>query len=77
MKSVSFTMFRKKASGYIDLVEKGETIRIMRHGKMVARLVPAGPDANVPAWTKPGLRLKVSSGASLAHAVLLERDSVR
>ena len=77
VKTVSFTVFRKKASGYIDLAEKGETIRIMRHGRAVARLVPAGPESNMPAWTRPGLRLKVSSGASLAQAVLAERRSGR
>jgi len=74
MKSVSFTEFRKNASGMLDLVEKGESIHILRHGKPVARIVPPEGRQAKPAWKRPGLRL-VTPGASLSRAVLEERRS--
>ena len=57
MKTVTFTEFRKNASGVLDLVEKGESIRVLRHGKAVARIIPAEPRETKPAWKRPGLRL--------------------
>jgi prevent-host-death family protein len=72
MKSFSFTEFRKKASEVLSLVEKGETVRVLRHGKTIAKIVPVGTRERTPAWKRPGLRL-VSSGASLSKAILDER----
>ena len=74
MKTVTFTEFRKNASGVLDLVEKGESIRVLRHGKAVARIIPAETREAQPAWKRPGLRL-VTPGASLSRAVLEERRS--
>lgn len=74
MKNVTFTEFRKNASHLLDLVEKGETIQVLRHGRAVARIVPAEASEAMPAWKRPGLRL-VSSGASLSKAVLEDRRS--
>ena len=74
MKTVTFTEFRKNASGVLDLVEKGESIRVLRHGKAVARIIPAEQREAQPAWKRPGLRL-VTPGASLTRAVLEERRS--
>ena len=74
MKTVTFTEFRKNASGVLDLVEKGESIRVLRHGKAIARIVPAELREAKPAWKRPGLRL-VTAGVSLSRAVLAERRS--
>jgi len=76
MKTVSFTEFRSHASRVMDLVEKGETVRVLRHGKAVAKIVPADWRPAKPAWKRPGLRL-VAPGASLSKAVLEERRSSR
>lgn len=74
MKSISFTEFRKNASAVLDSVEKGETIRLIRHGRPIAKIVPDEmPDA-LPAWKRPGLRL-IAPGASLSKAILKERRS--
>src|SRR5262245_51628186 len=43
MKRLSFAEFRKKASEILTLVEKGETVRVIRHGKTVAKIVPLNP----------------------------------
>lgn len=75
MKTVTFTQFRKNASEVLDLVEKGESIRVLRHGKAIARIVPAGSNESNPAWKRPGLRL-VTAGSSLSKAVLEERRSL-
>jgi prevent-host-death family protein len=72
MTSFSFTEFRKKASKVLDLVEKGETVQLLRHGKAIARIVPVDTRKKTPTWKRPGLRL-VISGASLSKAVLEER----
>jgi prevent-host-death family protein len=75
MKTVTFTEFRKHASAVLDLVEKGESIRVLRHGKAIAKVVPAaGERGRKPAWKRPGLRL-VKAGVSLSRAVLEERRS--
>lgn len=37
--------FRANASAVLDLVEQGQTVRIMRHGKPVADLKPVPPEA--------------------------------
>ena len=34
----------------LDLVEQGQTVRILRHGKPVADLVPVRAEAAPPAW---------------------------
>lgn len=74
MKTVTFTEFRKNASEILDLVEKGESIRLLRHGKAIAKILPAALRESKPAWKRPGLRL-VAAGASLSKAVLEERRS--
>jgi prevent-host-death family protein len=76
MKSLSFTEFRNRASEILTLVEKGETVRIIRHGKTVAKIVPAQSEKKTPSWKRPGLRL-VSTGASLSKAILEERRKSR
>ena len=72
MKTVTFTELRKHASEVLDLVEKGESIRVLRHGKAIAKVVPVGLREGEPAWKRPGLRL-VKAGVSLSRAVLEER----
>ena len=65
----------------LDLVEKGETVRIMRHGKPVADLVPVRPDeaATVPHWKLPiePLNIKWPPGMSGAKLIIEERENAR
>ena len=72
MTSFSFTDFRKKASMVLDLVEKGETVQLLRHGKAIAKIVPMRTRKITPTWKRPGLRLVVSE-TSLSKAVVEER----
>ncbi|MFP4453642.1 MAG: type II toxin-antitoxin system Phd/YefM family antitoxin, partial [Desulfobacterales bacterium] len=40
MRTVTFTDFRKRASGFITEVEHGETLILLRRGKPVAEITP-------------------------------------
>ena len=76
MQTVPLSEFRANASAMIDLVEKGETVRILRHGKLVAELRPPTPE-RVPSWKLPikplqYLRKPEKTGAQL---IIEERES--
>jgi len=73
MTTVTFTDFRKRASGVLSDVEKGEVYLIVRHGKPIAELCPVRSEpSHEPAWRRRGLRLVVP-GVSLSRAILDER----
>lgn len=76
MKKVAFTDFRKNASDFFDEVEEGQTIRVYRHGRAVAEIVPASDETQTPSWKKSGLKLTVKGG-SLSRAILEERERGR
>jgi len=73
MKMMTFTEFRKNASALFYDVENGETIRIIRHGKAIAEILPL-KGVEEPSWKKPGLRL-ITPGNSLSQLILKERES--
>jgi antitoxin (DNA-binding transcriptional repressor) of toxin-antitoxin stability system len=61
----------------LDLVEQGETVHILRHGKPVAELVPLKAEedaAKVPSWKMPFEPVVLPPGVSLSQAVLDERN---
>ncbi len=72
MKTVSFTEFRKHASNLLSVVENGEMLVVMRHGKPIAEIKPVSKESKRPSWKKPGLRLSVK-GAQLSSVILEER----
>ena len=72
MKTVTFTEFRKNASGLFSDVEQGEVLVIIRHGKPIAEVSPVSSPDNLPAWKRPALRLS-TGGAGLSAAILGER----
>ncbi|MFQ5486759.1 MAG: type II toxin-antitoxin system Phd/YefM family antitoxin [Desulfobacterales bacterium] len=75
MKTITFTDFRKGASGFITEVEHGETLIILRRGKPVAEIVPfSDRDQRLPAWKQPGIRLCIT-GSDLSSAILEERET--
>lgn len=74
MTAVTLTEFRSHASGMLRRVEHGETLVVLRHGRPAAEVSPVSAMAGgEPSWKKPGLRLNVK-GASLAAAILADRD---
>jgi len=75
MKTVTFTEFRKQASGLITEVEHGETLVVIRHGKPVAEVSPILDESLKTApWRRPGLRL-ATRGLALSRAILAERET--
>jgi prevent-host-death family protein len=76
MKTITFTDFRKRASGFITEVEHGETLILLRRGRPVAEIVPFSDRVqNLPAWKQPGIRLR-TRGSDLSSAILEERETV-
>ena len=74
MRSITFTDFRKRASGFITEVEHGETLVILRRGKPVAEVVPFSDETpRGPSWKKPGIRLQIQ-GSDLSSVILDERE---
>ena len=76
MTRTTFTEFRNHAKTYFDSVEKGATIQVLRHGKVIAEITPPHESMSGKAWKKPGLKLLVP-GVSLTKAVLAERRESR
>ena len=78
MQTVALSEFRANASAMIDLVEKGETVRILRHGKLVAEVRPLAQEpARVPSWKLPiePLNIVRPDGKSGAQLIIEERES--
>lgn len=74
MKQVAFTELRNNAKTFFDLVETGESIRIMRNGKPVADIVPI--TQNLPSWKRKSVQPLVIDGVSISELVLQDRDSI-
>lgn len=73
MKTVTFTEFRKRASGVLSDVEKGESFLVLRHGKPIAEISPpSSGHTSTPSWKRPGSRLTIK-GACLSATILEER----
>jgi antitoxin (DNA-binding transcriptional repressor) of toxin-antitoxin stability system len=73
MKTATFTDFRKHAAAFFNEVEKGETVRVLRHGKPIATIAPAEAEEQTPSWKKPSSRL-ILKGASVSRIILEERE---
>ncbi len=74
MKTVTFTEFRKNASGLFSAVEQGEIFVIIRHGRPIAEISPVSAQNTIPGWKKPALRLS-TDGKGLSEAILAERSN--
>ncbi|MBW1788432.1 MAG: type II toxin-antitoxin system Phd/YefM family antitoxin [Deltaproteobacteria bacterium] len=75
MKTVTFTDFRKGASGFITEVEHGERLILLRRGKPVAEIIPFTDDLRqTPSWKQPGTLLQIR-GSDLSSAILEEREA--
>ena len=75
MRSVTFTEFRKDASALFSAVEEGEIIRVIRHGKPIAEILPFKDTADkLPSWKIKRVK-KTIKGEDLSSMILSERDS--
>jgi prevent-host-death family protein len=71
MHETSFTDLRNRAKHYFDLVEAGETVRVLRHGKPVAEIHPVARD--LPSWQRRAARPLVIGGAAVSRLIVDER----
>lgn len=78
MHIIPLSEFRANAAAMIDLVEQGETVRILRHGKPVAELVPPKVESpsKVPSWKRPITPLNIvrPDGKTGAQLIIEERE---
>jgi prevent-host-death family protein len=78
MKQVTFTEFRRNAAALFNSVERGETVRILRHGKPIAEIVPLPAPRETLSWKRPGpVLVPGSRRGSLSGEIIRERRSSR
>ena len=73
MKQATFTEVRNHAKTYFDLVEAGESVRVLRNGKPIADLVPIA--AELPSWKRRKAQPLVLDGVSISRMLLEERET--
>lgn len=69
MKQVTFTEVRKNAEQYFNLVESGESVRVLRNGKPIADIVPVA--AVQPSWKRRKVQPLVLDGRA-ASSIIIE-----
>ncbi len=76
MQELPLSEFRANAASVLDRVQQGQTVRILRHGKPVADLVPVREtEANrLPNWKQAFAPVQLPLGVSLSRAALELRD---
>lgn len=74
MKQATFSELRNHAKHYFDIVESGESVRILRNGKPIADIVPLPND--LPSWKRRVTRPLVIDGCSLSRLILEERETI-
>ena len=73
MKQVTFSELRNNAKRYFDIVESGESVRIVRNGKPIADIVPLPQD--LPSWKRRLAQPLVIEGCSISRIILEERET--
>ena len=77
MQELPLSEFRANASSVLDRVQQGQTVRILRHGKPVADLVPVREVEydRLPNWKQAFAPVQLPPGVSLSQAALEQPDS--
>ena len=73
MRQATFTELRNHAKAYFDIVESGESVRVLRNGKPIADIVPVL--AELPSWKRRKAQPLVLDGVSVSRMILEERSS--
>jgi prevent-host-death family protein len=73
MKQATFSELRNHAKQYFDIVESGESVRIVRNGKPIADIVPLQQD--LPSWKRRVAQPLILDGVSLSGIILEERET--
>mgnify|MGYP001472125372 FL=1 len=73
MRQATFTELRNHAKQYFDLVELGESVRVLRNGKPIADIVPVLAD--LPSWKRRKAQPLVLDGVSASRMILEKREA--
>lgn len=73
MKQATFTEIRNHAKQYFDIVEAGESVRVLRNGKAIADIVPVLAD--VPSWKRRKAQPLIIDGVSVSQMILEQRET--
>ena len=71
MRETTFTELRNQAKLFFDLVESGETIRVLRNGKPIADIHPI--QDGVPSWKQRKARPLAVDGVAIGRLIVEER----
>jgi len=74
MRQATFSEFRNHAKQYFDIVEAGESLRIVRNGKPIADIIPLPHD--LPSWKRRLAQPLTIDGVSLSRIILEERETI-
>lgn len=81
MHALPLSEFRANVAAVLDLVEQGQTVRLLRHGKPVAELVPVPPEGRdaVPAWKQAiePATLAPADGKTVSQHLIAQREGER
>lgn len=72
MKQATFTEVRNHAKQYFDIVEAGESVRVLRNGKPIADIVPIVAD--LPSWKRRQAQPMVIDGVSVSKMIQQDRE---
>jgi prevent-host-death family protein len=72
MKQATFTEVRNHAKQFFDIVEAGESVRVLRNGKPIADIVPIVTD--LPSWKRRKAQPIILDGVSVTKMILEERE---
>jgi len=72
MRETSFTELRTQVRRYFDLVETGETVRVLRKGQPIAEIRPIRP--GLPSWKRRTAAPLTIDGGAVSALILAERD---
>jgi prevent-host-death family protein len=67
------TELRNHAKEYFDIVEAGESVRVLRNGKPIADIVPI--QADLPSWKRRKAQPLALDGVALSRTIIAERET--
>ncbi len=71
MQETTLSGLRNQTRHFFDLIEAGETVRVFRHGKPVADIMPVLKDA--PSWKRRQVQPLLVSGVEVSRLILEDR----
>lgn len=73
MRHATLTEVRNHAKAYFDIVESGESVRVLRNGKPIADIVPV--TSELPSWKRHTAQPLLLDSVSVSRLILAERDT--